>query len=263
VDARIDSKEQSINRKLDEISKSSTKTEATLAVLEPFIHDLVRHEMDKRAVLSKQEFQLTLPQLNSTLKVAKQENVRVPAKLIQGLQQKLSGTDRNAAEYWPTVATFISYRSDLLSRQHSLNMPRCVDSKPTGMTINKVISPDEMTVNRGVYENCSLTLDSPEENERLNKILATERPLIALRHCLIRYHGGEVKLILAWKNRIVHYRVDAPPARSGEVSISGPSLLFEDCLFDFSVDGIPHPSGQKVTETLLAQNANTLELPRH
>jgi len=45
-----------------------------------------------------------------------------------------------------------------------------------------------------------------------------------------------------------------------QVQIQSP-VTFRDCLWEFSVSTVPPPSGQKVTETLLAGNPDSFTFP--
>jgi hypothetical protein len=79
------------------------------------------------------------------------------------------------------------------------------------------------------------------------------------KNCLVIYRGGPINLILAWKGELAPISIGGKP--SVGVSLSGNALEFEKCLFQFTVQGVPSPTGREVTESLLAQNSDTLTLP--
>lgn len=49
--------------------------------------------------------------------------------------------------------------------------------------------------------------------------------------------------------------------KSIDLSMSDSTLLFEDCLFDFSFQTVPPPQGQEIMQALLSQTESTLALP--
>jgi hypothetical protein len=141
----------------------------------------------------------------------------------------------------------------------SANLPNCTDSDPKPAVIAEVPNPHAFKFKGATYENCRVTLDSEKDDERINSFLNTRFPTINFKNCLIVYRGGKIDLILAWNEHSFTLQVEGNPPMPSV--FSGNTLAFEDCLFDFSVRGVPPPVGQAVTETLLAQNASTLKLP--
>jgi hypothetical protein len=69
-----------------------------------------------------------------------------------------------------------------------------------------------------------------------------------------------VNLILSWDTRRVKVNVQGQPPTSAVVFAHN-TLWFDECLFDFSLQGAPPPMGQQIAETLLAQNGNAVALP--
>ena len=86
-------------------------------------------------------------------------------------------------------------------------------------------------------------------------------PSLTFKHCLVVYRGGAINLILSWKNRPVKGGVPGKQITEGAASVPN-TLGFEDCLFDFSFQGVPPPNGQQIAEDLLAQNGNTITFMR-
>ncbi len=203
---------------------------------------LAKQTITTHSTLPPSEFKATLPDLASSIALARKRHVKVPTRVVDDLTKQLTATDTNTSGFWPAAAQLISYRStlthedleDLKSR-----LPRCVDLVPHPATTAQGISPGEQTVriNPAYYENCQFRLDSPEEDEVISSF-AQRFPALTLRRCLVIYNGGEV-----------HLRLGMWP------------LMFENCLWNISVSGTPPASGQKVTETLLANNPDLFRLP--
>jgi hypothetical protein len=192
--------------------------------------------------LPPSEFKATLPDLASSIAVARKRKVTVSPKVVEDLTKQLTATDTNTSGFWPAAAELISYRSTLthedLGKLKSA-LPRCVDLVPHDATTAEAISPGEQTVkiNPAYYENCQFQLASPEEDAKISNF-AQHYPALTLRHCLVIYTGGEVRLKLGmWP------------------------LMFENSLWEISVSGTPPASGQTVTETLLSGNPDLFKLP--
>lgn len=217
------------------------------------------------ASLPPTEFKASLPDLASTMTTATKQRRRVPSETIDALQTKLLTTDSNAPSFWPAAAEFISYRSfNDASWTPVANLRKCTDSPPSPPTIKEVQSPTKMTLNPGVYENCQFTLDSPEDNQRLNEFLLHTLQ-IRFKHCLIIYRGGQINLILAFNKLKAAYQVDAPPPASGMLEVTNDHTLeFQECLFDFSFRNTPPEQGQEMTKFLLASNGPiiTFDVPK-
>src|SRR5882762_1058598 len=86
-----------------------------LGELDGLKENVTKVELQTQALLPQPAFDKTLPDLRSVIATARKENIRVPPKVIEGLQSKLLAADSTAPEFWPTVAEFISYRSLVLS----------------------------------------------------------------------------------------------------------------------------------------------------
>jgi hypothetical protein len=66
------------------------------------------------ASLPLRDFKATLPDLRSSVAAARQQNVKVPPKVVDDLAQKMTAIDTNAPQFWPLAASLISYRASLL-----------------------------------------------------------------------------------------------------------------------------------------------------
>jgi hypothetical protein len=243
---QTDGKFTAVNTRLDTLERDVREIGGRLAA-----RDLREH-----ATLAKQEFQKSLPEVKSALTAASHERVRVSADIIADLQQKLLQTKTDNPVFWSTAGIFISYRSFNLSPQQvtllDSQISNCTDSDPTPMRIGDV-SPDKSTFTlvNSYYDNCRLTLDSAHDGDRINKILTTQSTVIEFRRCLIDYHGGQVNLIMEWKDYPATIQVIGKPESVLPVKFSGKALWFDSCLFEFSIEAPPPPIGQKLTQTLL------------
>jgi len=181
----------------------------------------------------------------TAIKQLREANVSQPSAAFEATSQHVENLVKAKAdipETWATAAEFISYRSALTHEdlsQLKKSLPRCVDMQPHPATTAEAISPGEQTVkiNPAYYENCQVELDSPGQDAMIS-LFAQKNPALTFRHCLVIYKGGIVRLQLGmWP------------------------LMFENCLWEFSVSGTPPASGQKVTETLLAGNLDSFKFP--
>jgi hypothetical protein len=178
-----------------------------------------------------------------------------------------AATDKEAPGFWPTAAEFISYRSSSSAPALPPNFPDCTDRDPKGSTItdNSKLNanPPQFSFSASIYEDCRLTLDSQKDSDKINTLLVTNALFIQFKHCLIVYRGGAVNLIIAKTNVPVVIRAGRNlnrPTMIASDPFSGPTLSFEDCVFYFKFDKTPPIKGQKITETLLAQNGPSVNL---
>jgi hypothetical protein len=240
-----------IKGRLDELSGRQAKLE-------------IQHD----AGLSPQALAQTLPDFRSAVQIATQQKVKIARTVSNTLSKKLQQIGASAAEYWPAIAEFISYRSfnlvteDTIKQLAEKSLSNCTDLPLANPVVSKVLNPRQFQYQVPTYENCRVTLDSEKDNQAINKYLLMISPFLRFEHCLVVYRGGPVNLLF--------YR----PSKNGtdlmtatrklgttKTKISGKSLQFDDCLFDFSIpNGMPPPDGQKMTVTLLAQNESTLSL---
>jgi hypothetical protein len=231
---------------------------------------LTAASIQTQIALPQSAFQNGLSALKSNLAEARSLNVKVPIPLLEDLEAKLQNSDQNAPEFWPTASEFISYRSVVLSPSMNLSkltlegFSDCVSNPPTEAKIFKVLPENglQQTVqtNEPTYENCRITLDSPRDEKALNTYMLTTFPFIAFKHCLVVYNGGAVNIIFY----IPMEGGTEIMTNSGLVTLTptkltGASLEFFDCLFEFSIPKVPPKTGLKMTESLLAQNNNPVK----
>jgi hypothetical protein len=187
VDDRIDKKQLAIYTKLGEMDTKLTSISASLDTLKPFIEELVKREMAKAAALPEKEFRANLAAVQHLIATARSQKVSVDPSLVAKLGQKILAIQPRVPDFWSVSAELVSYRSfntapfnttsdaEAFSRR---GLPECTDSPPVPMKITEVISPEQARVSRGLYENCRIALDSPQDDDRLNKYLTEQTPLI-------------------------------------------------------------------------------------
>jgi hypothetical protein len=242
---------------------------------------LVALGLQSQASLPQSEFEKALPEIRSVVADARKDRISVPPTVIEGLRSKLLASNSQAPDFWPTVSEFVSYRSSLsyyagagqISPVPPMKMyyssarllPNCTDSLPKPMRVTDVLSPNEAVNSRGLYENCRFVLDSPTQDQTLNGILRRSTPVITFKNCIVEYRGGEINLILAWDKEPFTWTLvgtgPKDPSKILHVTVSGPAIQFENCLFIFLFQNPPPPNGQRFSTTLLAENTNSVALP--
>lgn len=264
VDARVDKKLGDTSKKLGEMNDKLTTIDAKLTTLQPLIEDLIKHEMDKAASLPQSEFKKNLPAMEHLVSAARNQGVRVNPEVVRRLGEKLLNIQSRGPDFWPTSAQLVSYRSSNNAPSNVLQLasailPNCTDSEPQPMRIAEVLSAHEARISLALYEDCRITLDSPTDDERINSFIVGKFPRIKFKNCLVIYRGGQITLKLEWKGEVIGLQMKGRPPMT--IKMSGNTLEFEKCLFEFTFQGVPPPVGQQVTEVLLAQNSDTLKLP--
>lgn len=224
----------------------------------------LRHNLDELAALPQNAFKDSLPDLSLSIAKARHENVKVSPRTIEDLQGKLSAS-ADAPNFWPAASSFISYRSFSNALWTApAKLPRCTDSEPAPSTVS-ILSPTQATINPGVYENCRFTMDSPEEDARVNEIIQERMAVVIFRHCVIVYRGGAINLVFAFDKYNVPWSVEPKngiPGGAGTVNISvRDAVRFQDCLFDFVLHSEPPKVGQELTKRLLVNPSNEITLP--
>lgn len=251
-----------VNETLHRVDQTVNRTEAKLQTLEPFIRDVIQHQFDSAAKLPIAMLQERLPAVQHLLATAKDQRFKADAKIVDTLTRKLNAANTSAGGFWPTAAEFISYRS-LQTEQRiadgASNFPNCTDHRPTAPKIIG-IEGNNFTLGRSLYENCRITFDSPLENEKINSLLQDFTSSITFRNCVVIYRGGEIKLIVSFKDHIVRFANLSHPSDPpvlGTLNVSS-TLQFENCLFDFTFRGTPPIPGQELTRAILATGSPTI-----
>lgn len=231
VDSRIGNSARlaGMDKELKALDSNMDKVQATLATLQPFIQDLVRREMEGHAALSQQKFELVLPQLAATTKVAKQEKIAIPSHTVAILQQKLLQTNENAPDYWAAASALINYHSSTVVGIFGdlTSLPACtgIYAQQIPATPGRNPKRDGGIVSESMWfvqKDCYWVLD---ENTPISNMLFI--------HCLIIYEGGPLSLR---------------------------DVVFQDCLFDLRVQETPSPGGQRFGRKLLASNLRKVQI---
>jgi len=272
VDLRVAEvlKSQGVNDALSKLQQTSTETNTVLKTLEPFIQDIVRHEFESASRMPPREIGLKLSAVRDLLAVARNQQIKVDPAITTALSKHLLDVPPNATYFWQVAGELISYRSinsapSISALSSNTRLGNCTDLEPniTTQTISFIDEkghPFAMKHNIGVYNNCQIELDSPTDGDRLNSFLARDIPTIVFTHCVVIYRGGPLKLILNWE----HHVIDSVQVGKGAatLSVSGNSLTFNDCLFDFSVpQSSPSAEVQQLTKLVLSQSGARVELP--
>jgi hypothetical protein len=229
--------------------------------------EVARQTIAAGSALPSEEFKNTLPELTSAIAVARQQELRVSTKVMDGLQQRLTNLDTETPppSFWPAAAEFISYRS--LNKANGVfprRLPNCTDKAPGPQRVKTVEDEYHFTEENALYENCQFTLDSPLDTERVNELLLHTTTGITFRNCVVTYRGGEIKLIVSFYNRPVRITASRegktlPPV---EGTVTNPSTLrFEHCLFNLTFSATPPPLGQQLAGSLLSANTETIDFP--
>jgi hypothetical protein len=217
---------------------------------------------------SNQQLQANLSTVTAQIQTARINGEHPDEKKVEALSGALSQVVRHnpdLPEVWRAASELISYRSlnvplDQRTGVSDVNLPNCTDSAPNPMrvtevgpggTIKKISSP--------YYENCKLTLDSAVDDDRINFLVRKGFPGIEFRHCLIVYKGGNFMLITFVKLNDV--QLAGGHGRGASMSYSGPSMIFTQCKFDFSISNQISAGAQEFLEALLVQPGPSLHFP--
>ncbi|HKW64542.1 MAG TPA: hypothetical protein VJN89_18465 [Candidatus Acidoferrum sp.] len=238
------------------------KTDTRLTNIETDVRE-IKNQLTTQGLVSQAnlplaDFKATLPELGASVASARKQNLRIPQKVVDDLARKMTAIDINVPHFWPVAAELISYRSQTLVTPIAGTLPNCTDVSPVvsgSIVISSPTGPPK--VNPGIYENCRVTLDS-QENSKGIAVIQMHQPSLIFKHCLVVYKGGPVDWIIGWQISDVPADKSQPPS---ERKIAY-TLVFEDCLFDFVIEGIPPAAGQKVIEAVLAQTGNRITLAK-
>lgn len=238
-----------------------TLTNDRLTVIEK---SLTTMGLQNSAALPQQSFDKVLPHLKETFSTLRKDNIKVSPQIVTDLQSKFTDASDSASDYWPTAAAFISYRSFVTSAAPPTSLPNCRDTKPNISTFTTQPTSAGETLKAqaklAVYKDCRITLDSPEDGNKLNELLR-DVAMITFSRCLVIYRGGEVKFALSWNN---HIAGSAVGKNGGAVTltVSGNTVEFIDCWLDFSINESPRSrEGRLLTRLFLNQPGSQIDLP--
>jgi hypothetical protein len=273
VDTRVEgvlSRPDGVLKKLDDVEKSTTKIQSTLDVLTPYIQKLVMRDFDKNASLSKSELEQKLPLVKETIAVAQMQNIKISPNTIQELGTKLATMNSTAPDFWPTSLAFINFRSQVTEFNRGIvisteNMPNCRDTKPTKPTVLRINpATNQVQIANPAFSNCQITLDSPADAKLMNSLLTQVTARLSFNHCVVNYFGGPITVILEFHHdhRFVHTYDGGKETESTETYVDGPTLEFNDCLFNLNVGPAPPSASElKFAQDMLFQSGPTFVLP--
>jgi hypothetical protein len=286
-DADVDTRVQSVLEKpggitetLNQVRDTVNRTETELKTLEPFIRDIVQHQFDNVANLPSKTLGKRLPAVQHLVAVAENRGIKADAPTLGAIGRKLSAVDANVADFWPTAAQFINYRSQIsVADVQSLlrpDLPNCTDHDPIPMEMivneedekktkqndvlqlptetSKPLGKDTSRLVSARYENCRFTLDSPEEAEQIPYVRKRQSFALTFHHCQITYRGGQIRLLTPNPRPNALYSKGGK--RSDVYAFIGQKLYFENCLFLFVINSAPPNEGQSLTQQLLAQSGD-------
>lgn len=266
VNSAVKNEVSPLNDKMSAISEKLAGLTATMEFLKPDVSKNLPRVM-KQNLQQNGDLELGLKTVAALATKAQQQRITSDSTAIaEVIQDLLSIKDRNA-DFWKASTSLLNYRSfDISPRQttglSTANLTDCTNSDPLPYKITEVGPVGEIKkYSNAYYENCRFTLDSLEDDKRINSIMLNRFPVIELRHCLIVYKGGDFSLITYWQPFLGPFHALTGKGTGGVFKYTGPSLQFIECLFDFSVSNQMPERGQEITQGLLAQNGLSLILP--
>ena len=220
--------------------------------------------------MPQQDFNKSLPDIGSAVANLKKQKLVLPQTVLDDLSQKLVHADTSAPAYWPTAAEFINYRSQIIAQHFQdllrPDLPKCSDHAPIPMQTTfygpAVEGSTEPSIEKlsAYYDDCEVTLDSPDEAKKIFDLLDNRLFVLTFRHCRIVWNGGEIALLaqpekegqshkahVMWGTKLLEY--------------SGRYIRFQDCLFEFKLSSPPVLEGQEFTKQLLEQNGSSFTFP--
>jgi hypothetical protein len=247
IDAEIDSRTEKPNANRDSKIAKMDESLQKLAVdfgkmsskLDTFI-DLEKDRLKKIGDLTPPQFQRALPELRDAIQDAVALKVPISPAVQSAIQNNLLAVSTREPSYWPTVAQYITYRSEaqpdpspfLFLLQLEKDM-RCYDRLPTTESF-PLAGPFS-------YSSCVIDLgDHPDE--QLSIIIANLSKKGRDKHfifsfCVVKYSGERpINPILA-------------------------GAVFNSCFYVFSANPAPSLFEQRVIRAVLDSQGSTVKVP--
>ena len=256
IDLQISSalnKPGGINASIKELSTNESKDSASLAAILPIFQDLVRHELERASNLRPAALQEQLPNVRKLLVAADDAHISVPQ------------------EFWPHAAALITYRSTNAIRPTDraafTHLPACLDSYPKLPVVTEVGPGGSLKkLQPHQYENCTFTIDDPNDFGRFNNLIEHGIPGVGLvptvefKNCLIVYSGGDFRLDV---RSDISGKVQAITGHGipFDLHYNGPTLEFTNCLLRFSASSHDPTKGRGLLEALLLQDGPEFKVP--
>jgi hypothetical protein len=245
-----------VNDNLHTLQQQTSEMKGTLDALRPYIQDAIKHEWDHASALPTSQLQNHLPALAHLATAAREQQIRIDPLKLTDVSQKLLSMRRRPDDFWYASAALITLRSfdsapEQLKTIDPTVLPNCTDDEPSPMSVADQPAPNQIHLAYGHYDNCRLEIDSPTEDSKLNSYLE-HTPLLKFNRCVITYRGGDIQIKAVWRElaeRVNHTHYD---------SSEDHGVIFEDCIFIVPIHKTPPLTGQRVVESLLAQNGPTI-----
>lgn len=199
---------------------------------------LAKQTVTSHLALPQSQFQNTLSEIGRALITIQETKASIQPAVLSDLSKKLVETDHAVPDYWPLASWIINYRSSMIVGTSLGNwsvFPPCpgvvdLDSSPDAYTQKvdpktRIHFGPKVPIERIGNQDCMVQLDG----HRVSRW--------DCKHCIVKYSGGPLSL---------H------------------DVRFENCLFifDFPSDRVPQPSGERLSETLLASNLTNVEIKK-
>jgi hypothetical protein len=223
-----------------------------LKILAPEIESLLLSKFKKFASQPVKDVAKNLAEFHQSVKAARLLKVRSSPELLKQVSLKLSKVNRADPDYWPATAEFISYRSEnllprLAGKVRAQNLPKCIDQSLKPSVVIAVPAPNKVSFDLPYYEDCKFTLDDPTDEARVNQDLARNATGVAFKNALIEYHGGEISIQLLQDSKNPNRKIS--------------SLVFENCVYDFTMTQNPSPAAEKILNILLLETSGDIAIP--
>jgi hypothetical protein len=215
IDRQIDAKLASPLGGLQEQRERLARIEGKLDGIMSLVKPLAARKLKESVALVQTDFKKDLGEIGTSLTIAKEENIKVGAGVIEAIRERMLGTLPDTLSYWQAAAAPIRYRSPVLPP----NMPPCEIHDYSG-EYSSSVAPDKKLPGEIAYmtvSGCTAFLDGQSiARMRFQKVRVV-------------YNGGPVKF--------------------------GKNVSFVDCEFDIRLPLEPPPDGRRLTNTLLAQTS--------
>jgi len=212
---------------LNDVDHGVRDVQTRLNTLQPLIEDLIRHEMDKAAALTKNDLEKSLPLVHDVISVARSQNLPIDPAVIRTLGAKLSDVNTGTPGYWPVTSELISYRSALISGLQGWEYFRPCGLNDANRMIAHWIGKNGEPVSAKILSKSDADCFEELDGKRISHWTCT--------HCVVKYSGGPV---------------------------SFDDVKFENCLFVFSLpaDKAPSDNGQQLNKLLLASDLKSVSI---
>lgn len=249
-----------VNDKMSAINEKLASLTSAMEFIKPDVSKTLPKTM-KENLQRNGDLELGLKTVAALAEGAQERHIKTdPALLAEVDQELLQIKDRNS-DFWRASTSLLNYKTFNLAPQQAVSLqaadiPNCTDAEPIPMKVKGIGPNGEIRqLANAYYQNCKLTLDSAEDDAKINSLILQKVPTIEFRNCLILYSGGNVTLI-------THTQLSNAPLLGGAtINYNGPALQFVNCLFKFSTSNQLPPNVKTIIEALLSQPGPQLRIP--